>query len=486
MIQNNRLHLPKPFMVAVDDVGWMNGGSLSETGGPWRIGFERKMKVRDYHPFVEIGKAVGVRFQTLFVLAEMDRLNILKNYPTATQEGKKRDNSDNIAPMQFEIMNYVKNNANHIEFGLHGVGHEHWENGKRTRAEWYDMENDKPWPEEDLHAHVKAYKEILSQYGLSEENGHSFPESFVPCAWAYYWNPNGEYSTGKVVQKYGVKFINTWFEMIPELNPPIEFGGGFDHGTLVVNRYNYGNDWYMAGTTPTKPLKEFKSFVIESHWSNWLATDYFLQKEVNKKWIEFLTGIQKSKTHYLAKNSEQFFSQWLYMKFAKTITGADNKLIIDNSNMPDEAYEFDLLNTLVLRIKLEKGTHISEANIDGISPASYYEDEGWGFLYFPRPEKKKYEVNYRIGKNYPKEYIYHSGTYNVYSFLHQGNKIIIEIKVYGTDILEIVADRPKRVISSNKNLQVVSKSYDDSKRLLKLTLRAHDIQGEKGIIKLIF
>jgi len=133
-----------------------------------------------------------------------------------------------------------------------------------------------------------------------------------------------------------------------------------------------------------------------------------------------------------------------------------------------------------------EGFRVSEANIDGISPASYYEDEGWGILYFPRPEKKKYEVNYRIGKNYPKEYIYHSGTYNVYSFLHQGNKIIIEIKVYGTDILEIVADRPKRVISSNKNLQVVSKSYDDSKRLLKLTLRAHDIQGEKGIIKLIF
>ncbi len=481
----NKVIFPEPFMTAIDDLGWMNGGSLAETGGPWRIGFKRKMETSDYHPFSEIGKKLGIRFQALFVLAEMDRLNILKNYPTSTQAGSNWDNSENISPEQIKIMNYVRDNSANIEFGLHGIGHEHWEKGKRTRAEWYDMENDKPWAESDLHEHVKGYKEILAQYGLTEANGHSFPESFVPCGWALYWNPSGEYSTTGVLNRYGVKFANTWFEKVEELNPPIEFGGGIDHGVLVLNRYNYGNDWYMVGKLPEKSLADFRTNVIETHWSNWLATDQFLQEELNLKWIKFFKEIQKSNTHYYTKNTEQFYSQWLYKKYAKVIKRKTGEIIIDNRNMPDEVYDNSLLSLLVLKIKLDKNQHVSSAKIDGKNIPSYYEDAGYGFLYIPKLEKKKYSVTVNVGKKMPTDIIINNGTFNVYSSNTNVKNILeFELRMYGTQKVEIKTKEPKKIISVNKNIKIKKREYDSKSNSLFLTLSSKDIQGETGAIKI--
>ncbi len=485
MKNKSKIILPRPFAVAVDDMGWMNGGSLAESGGPWRLGFKRKMRAEDYAPFVEIGAKLGVRFQTLFVLAEMDRLNVLRDYPTTTQAGKKWDNSENVSPEQIRIMDFVKENAAHIEFGLHGVGHEHWENGKRTRAEWYDMENDKPWPESDLHAHVEAYKKILAQYGLSEENGHSFPESFVPCGWALYWNPGGEYSTASVLRQYGVKYANTWFEKIPELNPPIKEGGGLDHGILILNRYNYGNDWYMVGTPPLRPISEFETDVIESHWSNWLATDDFLQPQVNQAWINFLTEVQRTRNRYLAKNSEQFYSQWIYKKFVKITFVTETEIELDVTKIPDEYYENDLTKTLVLKVKPDENERVSSAELDGEKIPAYYESEGYAFLYLPPLKQKKYTLKIKFGKKPPDKTVWLSGTYNVYKRRGDKKSLEFEIRTYGKQQIEIFTEKPKRTYAKGE-IKITDRDFNPKKKLLCLTVETHNIQGGNGKIILTF
>ena len=117
----------------------------------------------------------------------------------------------------------------------------------------------------------------------------------MPCAYGYYWNPEGDYSTGKVMAKAGVKYVNTLFDYIRELNPPAEpNGGGFDNGVLVVNRINYGNDWYKLSSLPTVDLDKQESDIIESHWSNWLAQDKFLQEQTNQEWMDYYKMVQKS------------------------------------------------------------------------------------------------------------------------------------------------------------------------------------------------
>jgi hypothetical protein len=201
---NKRILFPRAFAVAIDDMGWMNGSHLGKDGGqgPSRAGVDRRFNVSDYQVVAEVGKATGVRLQGLFVMCEMDRENICAKYPTTTMYGKEWNNDANKCNEQEEIFEFLKHNSAFIEFGMHGVGHEYWpEKMQRVRAEWYNFSEKKPWPEEILNDHFKCFREIMRQYGLSEECGHSFPESFVPCAYSYYWNPGSSYSLGRLLNR---------------------------------------------------------------------------------------------------------------------------------------------------------------------------------------------------------------------------------------------------------------------------------------------
>ncbi|MGD8780831.1 MAG: hypothetical protein PVH88_17935 [Ignavibacteria bacterium] len=476
---------PRAFGIAIDDMGWNQGSSLGDEGGPWRAGVNMEMTLKHYSSVVEIAKGAGIRLQGLFILSEMDRLNICAKYPTTTKAGADFDNSENIEPEQIEIMNYVKENAAYLEFGLHGVGHEHFDNGIRTRAEWYDIENNKPWPESDTRDHIKAFKEIMAQYGITEENGQSFPESFVPCAYSYYWNPDGELSTGKLLSECGVKYANTLFQEVSELNPPIEEGGGLDHGVLVQNRINYGNEWFKLSALPKESYDKYESDVIETHWPNLLAQDYSLQDELNKKWVEFFKNIQRSDTKYLSKNTEQNNSQWLYKKYAQ-VEIEDGKVFIDNSQMPDDAYKYDLLGNFVLKIKLNDGQHISKALLNAQPISAYFEDEGFGFIYLPKLEKENYELDYEVGSNYIDKVVYNKGTYNVYSVKDKDGKFVFDIKMYGTQNVNIKCPKPVKVSSSNPNLEILSQEYSEADNELILLVKGRDMQGEKGTITVNF
>ncbi len=486
-ISMGQIIFPRAFAIAIDDLGWNKGSSQGNTGGPWRIGLRRNLDIRDYKPIVEVGKAVGVRFQSLFILAEMDRENVCRNYPTTTQQGSKFDNSRNVNDMQLEIMKYVKDNASYMEFGLHGVGHEHWEKGKRFRAEWYDIYGEKPWSIEDTKDHLKCFSEIMAQYGFTKEKGQSFPESFVPCAYGYYWNPNGEYSTGKVMHEYGVKFINTLLEEIAELNPPIKFGGGFDHGTIVINRYNYGNWWYKTAALPTQPLEEYKTDIIESHWANWLADDDFLQPDLNKQWIKYFQDIQKSKNHYLAKNTEQLYSQWFYKRYTIVSEPELGTVEIDNTKMPNEVYQYNLLGNMVLKVKLKKGEHLFSALLNDKPIPSYFEEFGYGYIYLPPLKKDKYTLKYKLRNETLPFYVNNKkGTYNVYAIDKNSTAMKIKLRMYGTQEAIIKTPKPQKVISENKNLKIVSENYDNTKGVLHLSISGRDMQGETGLIQLIY
>lgn len=478
---------PRAFAIAIDDLGWNEGSNISAEGGPYRTGLRRNMDVRDYQPIVEVGRTVGVRFQGLFVLAEMDRENVVATLPTATQAGAKFDNTANIDDSQIEVMNYVKDNAAYLEFGLHGVGHERWENGKPTRAEWYDIENDRPWPENDSRAHIKLFKSIMAQYGWTPENGQSFPESFVPCAYAYYWNPEGAFSTGKLMRDNGVKYANTDFNYIMESNPPLESGGGFDHGLLVVNRYQYGNNWYELVSLPSEPIATFETDIIESHWPNWLAQDDFLQPELNQKWIDFFRTVQATRDRYLAKNTEQFSSQWLYFRFTILKEAHRSEVVIDNTAMPDEAYQEDFLGNMVLAVALREGQHVSQALLDGAPAAAYLEEAGFGFIYLPPLEKRVYKFTYEVGEETMSTYVNHTGTYNIYAFKLSPEGLNIDLETYGTQVLEVrTSKKPSAVRSSNTHLKVLGHEYDQASQILRVILHGRDMQGERGVINIAF
>ena len=472
---------PRPFAFAIDDLGWNEGSNLepSPTGGPYRCGVKRNFDLKDYQHIVRVGKAIGARIQCLFILSEMDRENVVAKYPTSTYQRQKFDNSHRVCETQKEIMNYVVEASAYMEFGLHGIGHEYWEEGQvQKRAEWYNLIDKRPWPEEDLRGHIECFTTIMAQYGITKENGHTFPESFVPCAYSYYWNPKGNYSLGKLLKEAGVRFANTDFSQIPELNPPMdENGGGFDHGVHVINRINYGNVWHELSSLPKVALADQKTDVIESHWPNWLAPDDFLQEEIGDQWIAYYKSVQASNDRFIAKNTEVLHSQWLYNKYTSISEDHAGLVSIDNTQMPDEVYHNNLPGNMVLKIALAEGQHVSDAKINGLPIAAYFEDEGFGFLYLPPLSKEKYQLTYVLSKQWPAPMVYHDGTYNVYHLEVRKSALDILVRAYGSHTIKVFCDKVSEVTCEEEGLLVHGYEYDDTMHQLAIHISSRDMQG---------
>lgn len=477
------LFIPRPFAIAIDDLGWMDGTNEGEDGnqGPYRLGIKRKMTLNDYKTVVNLAKKAGVRLQGLFILSEMDRENVCAKYPTTTYKREHWDNKNNVSDLEFEMIDYVVKESAHLEFGLHGVGHEFWDIGQtRRRAEWYNKEDKKPWAESEIINHVECFKLIMAQYGLTLENGHSFPQSFVPCSYSFYWNPEAEYSLGAVLGSYGVKFANTDFREIPELNPPSGVnGGGFDHEVHVMNRFNYGNLWYELAKLPEVEVSNQGTDFIETHWSNLLAQDDFLQEEVTNKWVEYLKSINKMPERYCSKNTHQHHSQWAYNQYVKVINVSDGKWKIDNSAMP-EAYISEFFpGNMVIKLPLSAGLHLSEAKFNNESIAGYFENEGFGYAFLPPLKAEMYDLELAFSGDLIAEIIWHNGTFNIYQGWKNNQ---FEVCVYGTQKVMISTSIvPLKVISSNEQLKVISFKNEDANLIIEL--EATDFQGDRGMIR---
>lgn len=234
------------------------------------------------------------------------------------------------------------------------------------------------------------------------------------------------------------------------------------------------------------PIEEQESNIIESHWSNWLAKEESQQSVVNKLWISYYQNIQKQTNRYIAKNSEQFYSQWIYHKYCSINEPEPGKVTIDNSLIPNDYYEYGLVKNLVLKIKLEKNSHISSARINRKKIASYYEDCGFGFLYLPQLGQQKYLLEYEQGDNFMDTYVFNDGTYNIYSLESRKAKTSIDIRLYGKQQVQICGiEKPFHISISNSSVVLLNHQYQHDKRVLKIILKAHDIQGENAHIDIV-
>lgn len=480
---------PRAFALAIDDLGWNDGRNMlyDKTPGPYRVGIKRHFDLDDYQVIVNVGKAVGARIQSLFVLSEMDRENVLSRYPTTTYQRGRWDNSHRVSDEQVEIMIYVRDASAYMEFGMHGTGHEHWaDDGIQRRAEWYNMADRQPWPEDVLRTHMQAFAEIMAQYGLSPDEGHSFPESFVPCAYSCFWNPDGDYSLPMLAGEMGVKYMNTDFAMVPELSPPPGVNaGGFDHGVHVINRMNYGNLWYEVGTLPKVTLDMQHTDVIESHWANWLAADDFLQHDVTKRWIDYYRRVQREPDRYIAKNTEQLHAQWLYNHYTVIVHKGDNTIQIDNTAMPVEAYHRDILGTLVLKLPCPDDLHLSHATLNGSSIPACCREAGYLFLYLPQLDRQHYELRYALGTQPPENTVWLDGTFNVYNVISEEGELVVDLKMYGSQDVKIWCKRPEKVVSATKQLRVDRFRYIEDAGMAIVALTATDFQGARGRIRML-
>ncbi|WP_158861122.1 hypothetical protein [Lunatibacter salilacus] len=313
--------IPIPIQIVIDDVGWWSGKDGHDRQEPYRTGINRNHVPADYQAIVDLGKKLGVRPQAATILCEWDRENILRNVPTITWMREKWENSKWVGPWLDEAADIIRNNQNHYELTLHGVGHEYWEDENMTRAEWADSSGTMR-PLDQVELHLDYYEELLNQNQLG-----SFPSSFVPTAFLHGFGLTGDHpiSMAEVVKKRGIEYISTPFENMFNAEGA-QFGlFGVDSGVITVDR---GEDLLNWDAFSAKPEGVVIGTTCGLHWPNLLHADPNRNSEIVDAWVELLKPYNDKPETLLAKNSSSFRDQLVHHVCTK-VQIHDNKFDID-------------------------------------------------------------------------------------------------------------------------------------------------------------
>ena len=482
------INIPFAIGLTIDDMGWRLCRDDKKNGGPPRLHGTEDPRPEFYKKLAEMGKACGTRPQGSFVMSEFDRENACGkpcyNKPLApidiTEFGLNWRNE--VSPCWAEVMNLLKEENGFFEFGLHGVRHGHFTEGKFYESEWASRplrdEKDRfatnqtkvePWDKENKTAQtiIDCYEEILRQYFTKEEL--SFPESFAPPHHVLYYDKNN-ITTGAFLSKKGVKYCNAKITGGVKLECPIPKEGVIDHGMHILDRRSLrGVPFDDSAHTPIAFPRKFPW--IEAHFRDFWYTEM--------KWANYLYHINSKRNYMLAKNTEQVHSQYFYNKYAK-IYNYPKKVIIDTKNIPREAYDNDLLSSLVLKLPLGKKQHISEIKLShGLCLCGYYKDI-FGFAYLTigskeimgRVPKSSFEIMYKVGKTPLDFYVDNSmDTYNIYEL---GEKL--RVKIYGTQTLRIKTKKK----DFKSDLNILNSYYEEG--FLYIAIKAKSMNGDVGEI----
>lgn len=353
-----KIYIPMPVQVVIDDVGWWSGEDGSKRQEPYRTGINRKHVPADYQAIADLGHGLGIRPQAAIILCEWDKKNILRQLPTSTWMGENWDNSKWVGPWMEEAAGIIRNNQNNMELSVHGIGHEYWENGTFTRAEWTDS-NGQMRPEDQIELHLEYFQKLMDQHNLGP-----LPESFVPAAFRHSFGPSAgrKVSLAEILEKHGITYINTPFSSIYNKDRIQYKYFGFDSGVMTIDR---GNDEFPWLTFPADPSKELTGPTCGMHWPNMLHPDPERNNEVVQKWIKFLKPYNDKPDTILAPDSIYFQQQLAHYTLSKV--KSDNKSIELDFTETDKLPGGIDKGELTLKISTKKPIKIKSDNIRIVS-----------------------------------------------------------------------------------------------------------------------
>ncbi len=498
-------NIPFTIGLTIDDMGWWLCRNDKAIGGPPRLHGTEDPKPVFYDRLFEMGKSAGIRPQGSFIMSEFDFNNICAkkeyNKPVSpidiTEMGLKWSNY--IVGKQKYVMELLKIHNAWFEFGLHGVRHGHFEGGKFYESEWAkrpprDEKNNfttnqtkvEPWDKDNKTGEIIAdcFTDLIRQYYTEEEL--SFPESFAPPHHILYYD-NNDITTGAVLSKRGVKYCNTKISGRVSLESNIPKGGVVDHGMHILDRRSLrGVPFDDAGHTPVNFPRKYPW--IETHFRDFWYTE--------PKWAQYLYNINSRRHYMLGKNTEQVHSQYYYNKYAK-ITNLPGKIIIDTTKIPQEAYDCDLLSSLVLKVPLGPKENITTFEGDKeVSMTGYYKDVfGYGYVTLGSPEtmgrlkRDRYVFTYSVSKKLPMIYVDNSmKTYNIYELYNRGPvapdgyNCTMRLKVYGTQTVRMALPKPP---SSAYPVDLDFNYLDYYDGFFYFRITAKSLNGDTGEVRLI-
>jgi len=474
--------IPRAVQLVLDDVGWREGWRLDDEGGPWRAGVDRLMVTEDYHAIAEIGARLNVRPQAAMVLCEWDKENTCAECPTCTHAGADWDNSSRAGEWSDEAAEVFRSRAAHIELAMHGVGHEHWENGERTRAEWYHAAKDQRWEWDALLKHLEVFRRILDQHNLGPDAGHALPPSAVPCAFNYYFDDGDPHSTGALFRAAGVERVSTPFGGgFHQVSPLAAPDGGFEHGLPVIDRSGNRVPYDAFDSVPEAPTP---NSICGIHWPNVLAPDPAENERALDAWLEYLAAIDAQPDMMLAANSTECFAQWAYHSFVQLKQRGDT-LSLDASAMPDGALPHTARAPLWLKLSAPSGTEVSAVRAEGLTAVGYRRDRDCILLGLSGVRQQRADLRLTLSGTLLDPVVLRTGTTNVLDITGTLDTTFLTLEVYGR---QEVALRTLTDVSSlscsNPRVSASIAGSDRPGRLCTLSLSTDNIHGETTTLTL--
>jgi len=486
--------IPYAIGQAVDDMGWRDWDNRRKSVRDYQVLLKEKASLADYRNVVAIGKAAGTRLTTVWIMQDLDRNGTCAkaryNTPVAkydmTSDGTRWTNR--ITPDQRGVIGLVKINAAFMEFGMHGVSHEHFRGGVEQRAEYAHIDESKPgrastWGWADMNLKAQCYRELLRQYFTPRQL--DMPVAEVPPAHAYYYSKTDPHTTGALLHKYGVKYVNGGINV----STNVRDGYFIDHGVLFINRA-YGTNWDWVGSTPWEGYwNDFDAPYYPSDKYGWEEAHFPNTWDAKQKWVSYLLGINDSQNRFLPKNSAQCSWQYLYHKFG-TITESGGTYTIDLTGMDPAAYRYDLLGSMVLKTWVGDKEISSVALTGGASVLGSWKD-AFGYAYVEigvngnpqgRLDPAIYQMTVTFGDQPLPSCVDLTGaTYNVQAFDAGAHEASLKLEMYGRQTVRVrLPFAPASVESDHPGLEVRSWSYADG--VLSMDVRGVRLTGEVGTI----
>ncbi len=321
----NKVIIPNPLQIVMDDLGWFCGNDDRKNGGPSRTGVPRRHCPADYYAVNELGKRLDMKINCAFVLGEWDDDNRLKSVKNLSKYGDNWDNARYFDKSEMEKVVEAINSSEYIDFAVHGLLHGYYTDGidNTDESDYYYSVNKELFiiDEQEIRHRLDCYFDLVKHHGINKNIN-----SMVPPSFTYRWN-----SLSNILKDYGIKYISTIFKKMEYPGESKPVFAGVENGIITVDRNCNKVPWDAFSYDITKCEDTVGIFGV--HWPNILDEISSPCPAIIDKWVEYFQRCSQNFGTILSKDMKFCATQSLY-KSLSSITESYGTYTVDLSDVP--------------------------------------------------------------------------------------------------------------------------------------------------------
>ena len=138
-----KIIIPRPLQIVVDDLGWFCPNDERTTFGPARTAMTRYHVAEDYEAINYLGEQLGMMINCAFIVGEWDPDNRLRSVKGLSKYGDGWDNAAHLDSKEMARCVEVINSSPYIDFALHGLFHNYYRgDGVYHNSDYYYHDGD--------------------------------------------------------------------------------------------------------------------------------------------------------------------------------------------------------------------------------------------------------------------------------------------------------------------------------------------------------